>query len=205
MSGLYDLVKDDIMVAGAKRKKLPKRNLDFEPTEIPNGFVLLVDTREQLPLFTKERLIKGEKRIENGLMMIGKTIKNGDYSIGGLEKLVAIERKQQSDFEAYISSEYKKKTLGKLNRLKDYYFKALIIEADENDLYEFPISPHMTREKVRNHLISFRVHYGVHIMVDDDREALERFVLDCLVRCYRYLVLDKQKETKDMVKHESKW
>lgn len=196
MSELYELVKGKF-INGAKRRKPPNRHIDFKPTEIPDGFVLLVDTREQMPLFTKEQIEKSEKRIENGLVLIGKTLKNGDYSVGGLENLVSIERKQQSDFESYITSEYKRKTLKKLERLSGYYFKALVIEADENDLYEFPISDYITREVVRSHLCSFRIHYGLHVIVNDNREYLERFILDALVRCYRYLIIDRQKDIEE--------
>jgi len=205
MSKLQELFKDKFNMANAKHKKPPTHYDDFKPIVIPDGFAVAIDTREQLPLFTKARqqFSKNEKRIENDLILVGTTLHNGDYSVCGLEKLVAIERKQQSDFESYITSEYSKKTKKKLEQLRKYYFKALVIEANENDLYEYPISDYVTREMVKSHILSFRVHYGMQVIINEDRKILERIMLDWFVKCYKYLVIDNirgiQKELKGIM------
>lgn len=201
MSELRNVYKKTFDIFDEHQKKPPKRYSDFKPTEIPDGFAIAIDTREQLPLFTTVRLGKDEKRIEkNGLVLVGKTLANGDYSVCELEKLVTIERKQQSDFESYITSEYSKKTKPKLERLKDYYFKALVVEADEYELYECPMSDFVTREMVRNQIVSMQIRYGMHIIISNDRKYIERKVLDWLVRCYKYLVLEKIKEMQTELK-----
>ena len=186
--GFYSKQKKVKQYHGAQRKD-PEVCWDlFEPTVIPDGFVLLVDTREQIPLFASGGQFKNDEiRVENGLVMKGKTLHLGDYSIGGYHKAVGIERKKQSDWESFILSEYKRKTIPKLCRMRDAVWSALVIEANLGVLYNYPVSPKMTREKVRNQLASIETHYGIHTYITGNRKELEMWVLDRLVRVYKYL------------------
>lgn len=170
----------DKKLLGAQRKRPPKRKDYFVPTEILDGFILKIDTNEQLPLFGDIR------KLPKGLMIVRDHLITGDYSVVGYEDKVCIERKMQGDFESFIGSE-SRLTAEKLERMSKMFWSGLVVEAYEDDLYELPISEYMTREKVRNRLASIRVHYGVHVLINPDRRYIERFVLDHLMRAYKYL------------------
>lgn len=146
----------------------------WKPTVIPKGFVLVVDTREQLPFFTGEQLFP----------ITRKTLHHGDYSVLGMENMVCVERKQTSDFLSYIGSE-RKKTTRKLTAMKDMYWKALVIETENP--FDIPDYSRMIPEHIRGNLVSICVRYGLHVYWHKDRTELERWVIDRLVKCYNVL------------------
>ena len=149
----------------------------FKPTPIPAGFVLVIDTREQQPLFTG-------KAYAAALPVEHRAIETGDYTIAGHEGRVAIERKKMSDLYAYLGAE-RRKTRPKLEKLGAMDWAALIIEASEADLArQYKYSTKLTPEHVRGFLTSVRVRYGIHVYMSSVRSALERYVLDSLVKWY---------------------
>ena len=161
------------------------KEIKFKPVTIPNGFTLIIDTREQQRLFV---------RPPKGLPVIVDTLKHGDYSIKGFEDKVCIERKQMSDYLTYIGKD-RDKTAEKLSYMKDFYFAALVIELDRierNDSEEkasFRI-PSWSKLKIE-HIIGFeksaRVKYGVHIFKSFSRKHCERFILHHLTYAYEQL------------------
>jgi len=140
----------------------------------PDGFVLISDTREQRPLFT---------RLPSGLVIKSIALKDGDYSIQGFEDKFAIERKGISDLVSYCASE-RTRTIQKMERFKDFDFVGLVIEARESDLlkpFEFSkVSP----EAIRQTLVSFEIRSGVHIYYSSSRESIGRWVLDRAIKFY---------------------
>jgi len=169
---------------GAIRKRAyATKQDDWKPVELPEGgFTIIIDTREQRPLF-----INSDINIPEEIKFKRAKVEHGDYTIEGYEDQICIERKQQSDFESYISREYKNRTIGKLQRMKqEVKWRGLVVECDYDELYFDPISPDMTKEKVFNHILSFEVHYGMHVFPHRDRETIERKVLGWLARVYKY-------------------
>lgn len=140
---------------------------------IPPGFKLLIDTREQLPLF-----------VDYDIPKISKALKDGDYSIGGFEKLFSIERKQVSDYFSYIGREFSK-TRNKLQRLSEFEVAIFCVEASYNDL----LSPQIYTKMTANHVHAFNtrlcVKYGIIPIYERDRKILERIILDCAVYYYK--------------------
>ena len=153
----------------------PNRNGEFKPHIIPDGMCVVVDTREQNPLW----LPKPPK----GLVMCRDTLTDGDYSIRGFEHCFAVERKQ-NDIFAYLTSE-RKKTKEKLLRMKELEFKALAIEYEECELFQPQFFTQISPEVVRQSLVSFEVKYGLHVFYGD-RKALERKVLDWMIYYWKY-------------------
>jgi ERCC4-type nuclease len=94
--------------------------------EIPKPIVL-VDSREKYPFKLVDfhsNWIEGEKRV---------TLKTGDYSIVGMEKLIALERKSLSDVvNCTVGS--RELFLKACARLSKFPWKAIIIEATYEDL-----------------------------------------------------------------------
>ena len=97
-----------------------------------NKCVAIIDTREQLPLDLKV----------HGLDVVTGTLAWGDYSLVGLEKLVALERKSIEDFTACCGNER-----GRFEReilaLRGYPVKAIVCEFKFSDVLE-----HRYRSKI---------------------------------------------------------
>lgn len=163
-------VKPSDWAKDTKIKVKANTNRDFKPHIIPEEMVVLIDTREQNPLW----LPKPPK----DLAIMRSTLKNGDYSLRGFENSFAIERKQ-SDIFAYMTSE-RPKTKEKLIRLMEYEFKALVIEYEEDELYMPQMFTDTPLEVIRQSLNSFEVKFGLHIYYGN-RKNLERKVLDWMI------------------------
>jgi ERCC4-type nuclease len=145
----------------------------LKPTPIPEGFVLLQDTREQEPLF---------KRIPKDLTICSATLKDGDYSIKGFKDKICFERKKY-DLWPYCSSE-REKTVAKMKRFAKMEFVGLIIELKEGDIYQHQQYSRVHPEVIRAALVSFQVRYGVHVYMGT-RENCARYMLDCLTKYYK--------------------
>uniref|UniRef100_A0A6M3JPZ1 Putative nuclease n=1 Tax=viral metagenome TaxID=1070528 RepID=A0A6M3JPZ1_9ZZZZ len=141
----------------------------LKPTVIPDNFVLLQDTREARPLFT---------RIPKGLTVMSKTLSRGDYSILGQEENFCVERKASDIFSYVVDRE---KTIKKMKQFKQMEFVGLIIEGKETDLYQYQQFTKIHPESVRGALVSFQVRYGVHLFVGS-RENCIRVLLDWAVK-----------------------
>lgn len=166
-------------VPPVKRKKSPpKVRTKFPPFNIPEDFILQIDTRETRPMFLGSNI--------DGLSYIIDKVEHGDYTYVGGDDVVGIERKQRSDFYSYIQ-QYDL-TTRKLKAMKHLKFKALVIESSEQDLYDMDTchTEHMTVQKVREFLYRVNVKYGMHVYMNDDLEIMERWVLDRLIRVYTY-------------------
>jgi ERCC4-type nuclease len=89
--------------------------------------VVLVDTRERqpLPLLANHRnWIAGERRV---------ALKTGDYSVAGMESLLALERKSLADLvDCTITS--RARFLACCQRLSKLRWKAILIEASYEDI-----------------------------------------------------------------------
>ena len=159
--------------------KLKERALKLEKYELkhyvfPKGFVLVIDTREQRPLCVKVK----------GLTSLVDTVKDGDYTIKGFEDKFAIERKQISDFYSYIGKE-RNKTTKKIQRLAEFDFAAIVIEATLEDLLTPQLYSSVSPEVARGFLTSINVRYGIHTFFNRSRDVIERWVLDRAIKYYK--------------------
>ena len=148
----------------------------LKPYRFPSGFVLCIDTREQLPMF---------EEVPKGLSILRKTLHFGDYSIKGFEDKFKVERKQMSDLYSYVGKE-REKTVKKLEQLKKHDFAALIVEASFEDLkIPYSYSSRITPEMIRQFMVSVNIRYGVHVYCDRDRRNLEQYLLDRAIKYYK--------------------
>jgi ERCC4-type nuclease len=152
---------------------------DLKPSVIPQGFILIQDTREQRPLFTNPI---------DGLEVITRALPYGDYSIQGFEDRFAIERKQVSDFYSYIGKE-RERTTRKMEQFRTMVSAAgwvgLVIEGSEADLLTGYVMSMVSPETARQALVSFEVRYGVHVYYSRSRKEIARWILDRAVKFYR--------------------
>lgn len=157
-----------------KMKVKVNKNIEPAPHIVPEGMVVVVDTREQNPLW----LPKPPK----GLVLCRDTLHNGDYSIKGFEDKFAIERKG-ADLFPYLTSE-RDKTKEKLQRISACDFRALVVEFSEYELlYQPQFYTNISVEVIRQSLVSFEIKYGLHVYYGD-RKDIERKVLDWMIYYY---------------------
>lgn len=92
---------------------MPRHALPAEPRI--ESLTAIIDSREQLPLdLAPLRMVRG-------------TLATGDYSLQGLESVVAIERKSLEDFLACVGGE-RERFQREVDRLLAYPVRALVIE-----------------------------------------------------------------------------
>lgn len=149
--------------------------------KIPDGFVLLQDTREQRPLFDAAVGIPG-------LAVVNTCLVHGDYSVRGFEDKFCVERKAVSDFFQYIGKQ-RMVTSRKMECFREITcqggFVGLVVEAQEADLLAGYIMSRLSPEMVRQALVSFEVRYGVHVYYSRLRPDIIRWVLDRAIKFYR--------------------
>jgi ERCC4-type nuclease len=154
---------------------------NLKQPKIPDGFVLVQDTREQRPLFSDP---------SDGLTVVNDTLYLGDYSIQGFEDKFVVERKQISDFYSYIGRQ-RERTVRKMQEFRRVVsrggYVALVVEASECDLLCGYIMSRVSPETARQALVSFEVRYGVHCYYSKSRTDIARWVLDRAIKFYRIM------------------
>lgn len=156
---------------------------ELKPARIPEGFILLQDTREQKPLYS----IGSGNGVE-GLEVATATLAHGDYSVKGFENKFAIERKQISDFYTYIGKE-RDRTTRKMEHFREMVsgggWVGLVVEATEADLLTGYVMSRVSPETARQALVSFEVRYGIHVYYSRSRRDIARWVLDRAIKFYK--------------------
>jgi ERCC4-type nuclease len=156
---------------------------DLKPARIPEGFMLVQDTREQKPLYRG-----GSGNRPEGLEVITTTLACGDYSIRGFEDRFCVERKQLSDFYGYIGKE-RHRTTRKMQEFRDMVsaggWVGLVVEATEADILTGYIMSRVSPETARQALVSFEIRYGIHVYYSRSRRDIRRWVLDRAIKFYR--------------------
>jgi ERCC4-type nuclease len=142
--------------------------------DIPEGFVLVVDTREQTPLFQPN----------SKPWIIQSALKTGDYSVKGFENLIVIERKSLSDLFSSLGKE-RERFKKELKRMEKFVWKGLLIEGSERDILSCQEYSGMHPNAVYHSLSSIEVRYGVHIYYAKKIKRARWWVLSRLTRFYK--------------------
>lgn len=129
---------DSVQVA-SRRKRSPL------PAELPTSAITaLVDTREQTPLALP------------GLQTEPATLPTGDYSVKGMESLIAIERKSLPDLLACVGRE-RERFDREVHRLLAYPVRALVVEADWLEIERGEWRSKITTKQAGASLVSWQV------------------------------------------------
>jgi ERCC4-type nuclease len=125
-----------------------------------NNFTIVIDTREQQPWFVDEEHV------------VAKKLNTGDYSIEGLEDILAIERKKSIAEIANNITE--SRFIDVLKRMNNFKYKFMLLEFDLEDVYNFPVGstiPKKIWNKLKispKYLLKFlteiQLDYGIHII-----------------------------------------
>ena len=131
-------------------------------------FIILADSREQCPL-----VFPPGQAVELG------TLQTGDYSIKGLQELCTVERKSLCDCIGSISTD-RERFVRELQRLRAYRCRALVIEANMNDILEHRYRSNMQPEAVIGSLAAFQIRYELPIVFCGDATGAARYTLAIL-------------------------
>ena len=141
----------------------------------PEGFVLVIDTREQDQLF---------KRPPKGLVCVRDGLRAGDYSIRGFENCLSVERKSLPDFLSSIGTN-RERFKRELGILQGYEHKWIFLEATHEECLTFNEHSSMHPNAVRQTIASIEIRYGIPFYFQKDRHFMERHLLDLFIKYYR--------------------
>ncbi len=135
--------------------------------------VILIDTREQAPwAFT--------------LTTEPATLDAGDYSIKGLERLVAVERKSLPDLLGCVGRD-RDRFKRELQRMRGYRFRTLVVEATMSELHAGDWRGSLKPSHVVGSLAAWQSQYSLPIMLAGDRHQAAAFAERYLFQCARTL------------------
>ncbi len=130
---------------------------------------IVVDTREQMQFPFAEYQVE----------VVEGTLTAGDYSLAGLESLVAVERKSLPDLVACLGRE-RPRFERELERLRGFESAAVVVESPMADLalgqYRSALNPKAAYESV----VAFMCRYRLTFYFAQDRRGAERFTFSFL-------------------------
>ena len=141
----------------------------------PDGFVLVIDTRENDALF---------KRPLKGLVTVRNTLATGDYSIRGFENGIAVERKNLSDLLSSLGGN-RDRFKRELEKLKEYERKWIFVEATHQEALSYQEYSLMHPNAVRQSIVSIEIRLGIPFYFQPDRRQMERHLIDLFVNYYK--------------------
>jgi ERCC4-type nuclease len=180
-----ETIKQPYFVAPPSGRLIVKRDGHSITREIPKPIVL-IDTREQVPLtFSRfPNWIAGEKR---------QKLKIGDYSVQGMEHLLAIERKTLSDIATTVMQQ-RLRFFKMCEQLAQYKWRALLIEASYEDI-KSPYDEENTLahpNAVSGTLDALEARFGIPVIYTSRyRPLAEEKAASWLSKHFTYWYLDK--------------
>ncbi len=140
---------------------------------------IVVDSREQAPLV-----------FANLPSEVG-TLDTGDYSVRGLEHVIAVERKSLPDLLACVGRE-RDRFKRELQRMRAYRFRLLIVEADAATLERGQWRSEVTSAMVLGSLAAWTGQYGLPVWLAGNHDAAGRFVERYLFQAARAIATEHE-------------
>lgn len=132
--------------------------------------IIIIDTREKTPYIFQNSITKA--------------LPTGDYSIKGLEDQIIVERKTKSDCYGSLG-QGRKRFEKEFIRMAEFDYAALVIECSLTDFLTPPEYSQMNPKSAINSLISWSIHYGVHVHFCDSREYSRAMTYQILRKYWR--------------------
>lgn len=162
---------------------MPSRAL---PSDLPESVITaIIDTREQTPLDLSPF------QVERG------TLATGDYSVRGLEHVIAIERKSLGDLVSCCGSE-RERFEREVQRLLAYPVRALVVESDFStiEMRQWPAISKITPTHVVGSVLGWQAMGLPVLMAGNHRRAGE------LVKRLLYIAARRRyREAKTFIDH----
>lgn len=148
---------------------------------IDNEFTIIIDTREQKPWNFSNHATANHK------------LDTGDYSIEGLESILAIERKRNiSEFANNITEN---RFVDVVNRLSKFKYAFILFEFDMKDVINYPIGSNIPKrlwDKIRispafiiKHIIDLQVEHNIKIIFCGNSTDAEKIALSLMRKIYK--------------------
>ena len=134
--------------------------------------VIVIDSREQEPF------------VFENLPSVEGSLATGDYSVGGLTHLIALERKSLPDLLACCGRE-RDRFKRELQRMMAYRFRMLVVEADALTLETGEWRSQLQPSHVLGSLSAWTAQFGPPVWLGGNNEACARFVEKYLYQCAR--------------------
>ena len=128
----------------------------------PEHVVALVDSREQLPLKLEPLAVEVT------------TLQTGDYSVAGLQDLVAVERKSLQDLVQCVGRE-RERFQRELDRLRAYPVRLLVVEAEWSQIERREYRGSVSPQSVIGSLLAWQSR-GLPTMLVGDHERASLYV-----------------------------
>jgi DNA excision repair protein ERCC-4 len=138
--------------------------------------VFIIDTREQQPYAFGPAQITTVRR----------ALAAGDYSVEGMEEIVAVERKTVEDFVKTVIRE-RERFDRELEKLAGYTAACVVVEGSLSDLLDANYRCGAHPNSVLGAAMSIIVDRSIPIYFCGDRQAARTFVEAYLLRCARKL------------------
>ena len=106
-------------------------------------------------------------------------LQTGDYSVAGLEDMIALERKTLPDLVSCIGSG-RERFLRELQRLKAHPFRAVVIEGLWSDLEDGHYQSRLNPDSATHSIISWQSRFCLPFAFVGTREAGERYAREFL-------------------------
>jgi len=154
--------------------------------EVPPDFVLVIDTREQDPLFVGHGSI-GKKDYSGDLLITREGLEVGDYGCRGWsfdKEGIIIERKSIPDLYSSMFVDWEREKV-KLKRIGQYFRKWLVIEGLESDVLRYKDFSGVSPNSMRGRLAEIELRLGIPVYYADGRLEAERFILYRLTKFFR--------------------
>ncbi len=132
---------------------------------------IVIDSREQEPYSFDPRLAGAVRR----------ALKAGDYSIGGLEDQVAVERKTLDDFVSTVIHR-RRRFREELRKLSQYRAACVVVEAALLDVLSKRYRGEARPAAVVGSTLSILLDYGVPVVFCGNRQAACHFTQAFLLR-----------------------
>jgi ERCC4-type nuclease len=136
------------------------------------AFVILIDTREQLPL-----ALPNARRA---------TLSTGDYSIEGYVDQIAVERKSLADLYGCFGQS-RERFERELERLAAYPYPAIVIEATLADVEHGPRFSQIHSNSAIGSLIAWGTKYRIPVWLAGDRRTAATTVHKILCKAAKYI------------------
>ena len=120
---------------------------------------VVIDTREQDPLPIAR------------LPVIRAGLYTGDYSVAGLEGLIAVERKSIPDLVACCAASNRERFEHELHRLRGFRFRRLLVIGTRREIEAGEYRSSVRPAAVLGTLSAFEVRYDCPVVFADDPEA----------------------------------
>lgn len=150
-------------------------------------FAVLVDTREQRP-YAFEGLTADARQRRRPLLVTTRraTLHAGDYSVEGLQPLVAVERKSKADLFSTLGQP-RGRFVRELERLAELTFAAVVVEAEWSEIYATPPArSHLPPKIILRSVLAWQQRFPrVHWLFCPGRGFAERVTFRILERFWK--------------------